>query len=147
MSQFQPANLANGVFAERAAVWFGWVLLASLSVVVLFASLDQQRRSQIEGFAEVTAVGDKAYFKAPDPMKPLTVAVTFHGQPLTPLSPPRHVGARDSRMLRAGQDDSGVYRIYVNSQSGEDAKRPGEDYFLKTGPDEYLEVRPERVVK
>ncbi len=50
-------------------------------------------------------------------------------------------------MLRAGQDDSGVYRIYVNSQPDEDAKRAGEDYFLKTGPDEYLEVRPERAVK
>ncbi len=88
MSQYQPSNLATGVFAERAAVWFGWALLASFAVVVLFASLDTQRRSQLEGFAEVTAVGDKAYFKAPDPMKPLTVAVTFHGQALTPVSPP-----------------------------------------------------------
>ena len=119
---------------------------ASFAVVVLFASLDQQRRSQLESFAEVTAVGDKAYFKAPDPMKPLTVAVTIRGRP-SPVSPPRRVGARDSRMLRRGQDDSGAYRIYVNSQPDEDAKRAGEDYFLKTGPDEYLQVRPEPTVK
>ena len=58
MSQYQPANLATGVFAERAAVWLGWALLASFAVVVLFASLDTPRRAQFEGFAEVTAVGE-----------------------------------------------------------------------------------------
>jgi hypothetical protein len=143
MSQYQAADLQTGFFAERAAVWIGWALLAAMATILLLASFDRQHRRGLETFKEVTGVGDQAFFKEPDAVGGAPAAtVIFKGQALVPVTP-KHISERDARMLRVGDDDSGAYRIYVNRESAEAGNKREADYFLKLGNDEYLNVRPE----
>jgi hypothetical protein len=141
MSQYQPADLQTGFFAERSAVWIGWALLAAFSTILLLASFDVQHRRQLETFDEATAVGDQTYFKAPADANAAAATVIFKGQALV-VTASKIVSEHDVRMQRVGVDDSGVYRIYVNHDDAEHAKKGDVHYFLKVGPEKFLELRP-----
>ena len=122
----------------------GLALLAGSLLVALTLVLDRARRESIETTREVTAVGDAAFIAPPgqgDFAKPL---VTLHGQPLHAAGA-RTVRLRDTKMVRAGMDDTGKYSVYSTRESwppGEAsaAQKPSDALFLKTGEGEYLEV-------
>jgi hypothetical protein len=147
MIEYQSANPSTGLFAGRAAGWFGWAILAALAAVILLISQEHRRRTPVETYEELTSVGDHSFFKMPEQAgKNPVAAVIFRGQPLYPAGFHR-LRNSDTKMLRAGSDDSGALRIYMNSEPDPQtrdagAKKSESDYYLKLGEDEYLNVRP-----
>lgn len=146
MNESTPASGSTEIFQAQTAQRLGIVLVAGLALVVIFNALDKPRRTQFERYEEVTAVGDKAWFRLPETaQKPPPAAAKFRGQELFPVSY-KTVEIRDTKMLRVGDDDSGLLRIYasrepVPPQEGEVEKKGETFYFLKTGTGEYIKVR------
>ncbi len=135
------------LFARKHAIRAGAAVLAGLTLVLVFTTLDHSRRSTLEKTAQTTAVGDRAFLLLPAiSQKPPAAAANFRGQALYPVSYAR-LEIRDSRMIQAGSDDSGAFHIYttrehVPLQDGE-IEAPGVPiYFLKTAPDEYVKALP-----
>ncbi len=115
-------------------------MVGALALVAVCTFTSWQGRSRLEAYSEATAVGDKAYYEFSDPKNIPATIVVFRGQPLT-MNAWHHEHTGDSKMLRVGKDDSGAYSIYVPREAtGE--KEAKSEYFLKTGENEYLGLKP-----
>lgn len=114
------------VLGASAAFRLGALLLAGLALVLGLAIVDRQRRAAIEGWEEVTAVGDSAYFVQPSATAAPAV-VSWQGGELRIANGEREK-FRDTQMRRAGTAASAGISIYEK-----DGRR-----FVKIAPGEYL---------
>ncbi len=126
----QPAQVFGGATAFRV----GAVLLIGIALVLALAIFDRQRRAQIEGWQEVTAVGDVKFFAPPsDPAAP--AAISWEGR-LFQIPAGERVKLRDTEMHVAGSDAAAGITIYRQlDPKGSDA---AERYYVKVAPGEYL---------
>jgi hypothetical protein len=109
-----------------AAFGLGAALLAGLVLVLALAMFDRQRLAQIEGWEEVTAVGDRAYFVPPSASAAPAVVKWDAGVWKVTASEPEKM--RDTQMRRVGRDEATGVTIYTS----------GECFYVKTAPGEYL---------
>ena len=135
----EPASGAEApFFGVKSALQLGAALLGALALIATLSLVDRGRLAALESFAELTAVGDTAYFKVPADSQELTLpAVTLNGQPLFPVANTLHE-LRDTEMIRAGRDATTGLTIYQPRK----ALSGGRDdaYFLKVGPKQYVKV-------
>jgi hypothetical protein len=133
------------MFGTRAARILAGTLILALAIITYFAAGDRLRRSELETFERVTAVGDTAYVAIPE-IPGSTPLATLAGKPLYALSK-EVVEARDSRMQLVERDATTGRGVYAATQPVEtkegDRPRAGEKlYFLKVKTDEYLMAGP-----
>jgi hypothetical protein len=116
----------------------GAALLPGLAVVLALAIFDRQRRPQIEGWEETTAVGDATYFVPPsDSAAP--ALVSWDAGVLKVVTAER-VKCRDTQMRRAGRDPATGVSIYHPTVPPHTAVAP--HFHVKVAPGEYLPATP-----
>ena len=136
--------LDSHIFHRPIAVRLGEGLLAGFALWIFAAGSDAVNRHQLETFKEVTAVGDRAYLPVrPGQEQNSTASLLFQGKRLLPAGSQK-AEVRDSKMIRAGKDDSGSYHLYTTasdeSVTADEAEQKN-TYYLKLAPNEYLRVR------
>ena len=142
-----PSDSSPAFQGARAAVGLGVALLSAMALVTGFTAFDRSRRSKLETFEQVTAVGDTDYFKATK--KELIIGTklaAFGEQPLY-LASRERVEIRDSRTRFSGRDAATGAGIYTTSEpiklSDDAALTDGAKFFfLKIEPDGYLAMQP-----
>jgi len=126
----------------RAALYLGGTLLAGLVLVLAMVLHDNAHRSQLEVIKESSAAGDTHYFKIPDPApaEPFPAVAQLEGKPLYPVGYKRHE-KREADMQPLAKDAATGLTIYQAPAKAKD-QEDTRTYFLKTGPGEFLKVRP-----
>jgi hypothetical protein len=135
MNESSPSDSrATPIFGGRAAFGLGAMQLAGFVLVLALATFDRQRRVQIEGWEEVTAVGDRAFFVPPaDSAAP--AVLSWDAGTLTVAAGER-TEIRDTQMRRAGRDQSAGIAIYRHAAPGKAEAAGG--FYVKVAPGEYL---------
>lgn len=117
---------------EPWAAWIAVAILAMVASVGAFTLWDRGHTSALEAVLTPTAVGDTHYVPArPSGLK-------YRNRNLDFVSEAK---VRDSKLLRVGNDDSGVYFLYRPEDEKEGLLK--DRYFMKVQPNEYIEVRAE----
>jgi hypothetical protein len=120
--------------------WAAGIALATLLLVgsvAVFTVWDRGRTASIEEAVTPTAVGDMHFVREPAGKKG-PIGLKYQGQKLDMVSEHK---IRDSKLVRVGTDDSGVYWIY---RPADESEGLGKDRFLmKTAVNEYVEVTGE----
>jgi hypothetical protein len=114
----------------RWAAWLGAALVAGFALVAGVAAYDHAHRAELERVEEPSAVGDAHFISLPG-----EAAGTFGAFQGSPLHGTRRIKRRDSKMWKAGLDDSGTFYIYRST----DPKENG-TLFLKIANDTFLEL-------
>jgi len=120
----------------RPAALLGAALLAGLLALTIFAALDRSRVGELERFSETTAVGDKVFYRVPQPPpQPPAPVATLQGRSLVPISYEKFEW-RDTRMRAVARDPATRLTIYQTREPREDAA-----FFVKLRNHEYLRLR------
>jgi hypothetical protein len=119
---------------KKPAAILGGALLAGFLCALVFTVRDERRRHELETVSEPRAVGDSQFFPEPESLAPGQTLARFEGRELI-AAQPEPVEIRDSRMLKAGRDESGAYHIYRPLE-----KENGGFLFLKIGRDRYVKA-------
>jgi hypothetical protein len=120
---------------EPWAAWIGLGTLVLVASVAVFTAWDRAHTSALEEVIMPTAVGDTHFVPEPSGGKG-PINLKYQGQQLDMVSESK---IRDSKLIRAGTDDSGVYSLY---EMDEDGGKNGR-LFMKVGVNEFMEVTPE----
>lgn len=130
----RTAPLSGG----KAAFGLGAGLLIALALVLAVAIVDRQRRTRIEGWEEVTAVGDRTYFIPPSDSAAPAVLTWDAG--VLRIATAEREKFRDTGMRKAGLDRATGVSVYAP------LARPGKEsrsgFYVKVAPGEYLPARP-----
>lgn len=132
MSDAAPAPL----LAPRTATRFALVVLALIAGIVAWSVLERPKAAALEKFEQLTAAGDRHYYKPPDP--PLAIPepiFTWQGRPWAPAIDDK-LKIDDPEMRRVARDEATGLSIY-RPASG---KPPG--YFIKIDPGEFIRLQP-----
>ncbi len=142
MNESTPIETTTDFPGLRVAVRLGAALLVGLAITLALVLRDNARRSALEGIVESTAVGDTHYLPIPEPLppEPFPAVAHLHGQPLIPSGYKRHE-KREADLQPVAKDAATGLTIYQAPIKAKDAREPP-TYFLKTGPGEFLKVRP-----
>jgi hypothetical protein len=128
----------------RVAGFLGGGLLVGLLVLAVFARIDRERVGKLESFSETTAVGDKVYYRVPNPVPNPPVAIaSFGGKSLAPVNYEK-LDLLDTHMQPAARDPKTQLTIYVSRDplpAASGAQADDEFYFVKTASNEYLRLR------
>jgi hypothetical protein len=142
MNESCPTEPVPAFPGQRAAVALCVALLMGLGLALALVLRDNAHRGELEGVVESSAVGDTHYLSIPEPPppEPFPAVAHLHGQPLIPAGYKRHE-KREADLQPLAKDEATGLTIY---QAPVKAKEAGEPptYFLKTGPGEFLKVRP-----
>jgi len=132
-----PAADKEALTIEPWAAWIGLAILAVVAGVALFTLWDRAHTVTLEVVLQPTAVGDTHCVPAPPGGKG-PIGLTYQGRKLDMLSESK---IRDSKLLRAAVDDSGLYILY---RPGDDQEALPKDRFLvKVKTDDFMVVTPE----
>jgi hypothetical protein len=118
--------------------WMAWIALATLLAVgsvAVFTAWDRMRTAELEQVVTPTAVGDTHYVSEPVGGTG-SIGLKYQGQDLQMLSENK---IRDSKMIQAGTDDTGVYSLYRSEDEKVGAAK--ERLYMKVKEDEFIEVR------
>jgi hypothetical protein len=118
---------------EPWAMWIGLATVVLVGAVAAFTAWDRMRESQLEVVVTPTGVGDTQYVAAAATKNGPT-GIKYEG---TELETVADLKERDSKVLRVGSDDSGVYTIY---RPEDEQELPKGRYYMKVRPNEYIEV-------
>lgn len=118
-----------------AAFRLGVALLIGVALMLALTMLDRQRRGKIEGWEEVTAVGDRSFFPPPSSSAAPAVVTWEAGSLTVTAGEPQKM--KDTQMRRAGRDEASGMAIYEHTTPTPGAAR----YFLKVAPGEYLPAK------
>ena len=129
---------------KNSAILLGGALLGGIAGLAIFARVDRERVGVLEHFTETSAVGDKTYYRIPEPPPEPPVAVAkLAGEALVPPSYAKFEW-RDTKMRPVARDPQTRLTIYATREPLPEAK-PGETlYFVKTAANEYLRLRAAR---
>lgn len=138
--------MINDETASEESVMFGgrWAaglcagLILGFGVITVFSYSDASRRGVLEHFVQSRGVGDAALFPVPAVLEPGKPVASFEGRMLYPENL-KSTKMRDSRMIRAGLDDTKAFSVYHSTEKG---TKPDE-LFLKVSDERYLKVRLE----
>jgi len=131
-----PTPEKEALTLEPWQAGIGLAMVVLIAGVAMFTAWDRMHNSALETVVTPTAVGDMHFVPEPKGEKgPL--ALKYQGRQLDMVSESK---LRDSRLIRVGSDDSGVYTIY----RPEDEKLIPKDHFLmKIKTNEFMEVSSE----
>ncbi len=128
-------NASEEFAGGKLAAALGAALLLGFAVVTAVAAYDKSRLAALEQITEPTAVGDRAFFPAPEKIEPEKSLLTFGGKALYGVE---RIKSYDGRMLKAGMDDSQSFIVYRADSSKADRAN---FYFLKIADERYLKAR------
>ena len=126
---------SSKIFGQTWAVRLGAAFLLGYAVVTGFAMYENSHRATIERTDEPTAIGDKTFFPAQEPVDKSLPLAHFDGHALYFAG---WQEAGDAFMLKAGMDDTRTYSVYkMEGAKGEEA-----DYlYLRTKPGYYARTK------
>jgi hypothetical protein len=120
---------------EPWAAWIGVATLVVVAAVAAFSLIEHFQTGQIDRVVMPTAVGDDHYIQEPAGGAG-SIGLKYQGHKLAKISEDK---VRDSRLIRIGTDDSGVYSIY-RPEGEKELSLPKDHYYMKTAPDIFMEV-------
>jgi hypothetical protein len=132
-----PGAEKEAVTIEPWAARIGLGTLALVASVAVFTAWDHAHTGTLEDVAMPTAVEDTHFVQAPMG-KAGPIGVQYQGQKLDMVTERK---IRDSRVIRVGMDDSGVYSIYRRQEEKEGGRKEG--LFVKVRVNEFMEVKEE----
>jgi hypothetical protein len=118
--------------------WMAWIGLATLLAVgsvAAFTAWDRMHTGELEQVITPTAVGDTHCVSEPGGGTG-PIGLKYEGEELEMVSENK---IRDSKMIREGADDSGVYSIYRSEDEKAGASK--ELMYVKVKTDEFIEVK------
>lgn len=131
----QPAEpTATPMFGQKAAFTLGAVLIAAFGIVLAFTARDNARRSEIETVTQPRAVGDEQFVALAEPLDVSQPVARFEGRSLF-VQETDPIEARDSKMMKAGRDESGRFFVYRSPEP-----KDAEFHFLKTAHGRYVKA-------
>ena len=120
--------------------WAAGIALGTLILVAgvaAFTAWDRFHNAALEEIITPTAVGDTEYVREPAGGAG-PIGLKLQGQNLDMLSESK---IRDSKLIRIGADDSGVYSLY---RSEDEKEGPAKGHFyMKVATNEFIEVTEE----
>jgi hypothetical protein len=119
---------------KKPAAILGGALLAGLLCALIFTVRDEGRRRELETVSEPRAVGDSQFFPESASLASGQTLARFEGRELV-AAEGEPVEIRDSRMLKAGSDESGAFQVYRPLD-----KENNGFLFLKIGRDKYVKA-------
>ncbi len=119
---------------EPWAARIGLGTLAMVAGVAMFTAWDRTRTGGLEAASTPTAVGDTHFVKEPTGGTG-PIGLRYQGRQLDVVVESK---IRDSKLIRVGTDESGVFAIYRLEEGGSK-----ERLFVKEAVNEFLEVRRE----
>jgi hypothetical protein len=131
-----PTADKEAVTIEPWAAVIGAGTLVLVTAVAIFTAWDHAHTASLETVATPTAVGDEHFVTVPKGGTS-SIGIKYHGDLLDIVQESK---LRDSRLIQAGMDDSGVYTIY---HLDEEKAEKNERLFLKAGDNDFVEVRKE----
>lgn len=124
------------MFAGQTATLFAAVFLMAIAAVVAFSAWDATRRTALEGFSEVTGVGDFQTFKIPTPAPAVPpIVLSWQGKSYAP-STYKKAKIDDTEMRRVHRDEATGLTLYYPA-----GKSPS-DLFIKVEEGRYLPLQP-----
>lgn len=136
MNEASPADSnPTPILGGAAAFRVGALLLIGIALSLALAILDRQRRPSIEGWQEVTAVGDKPYYALPSDPAAAAMVVTEAGQ--FKISTTERTKLKDTQMRRAGRDTVTGVHIYRTEPPQTPVR-----LYVRIAPGEYLPAVP-----
>jgi len=131
------ASEAPPLFAPRAAMWLGVVVLVGFAAVLACTLRDAGREDELEHFDQITALGDTHYFVVPSPPpNPPVAIVQWQGRAWVPVDFEKR-DLRDTQMLRIGRDEISGLTLYPPArghEAGRDFRQTGHRQLLPTAP-------------
>ena len=135
MSRSTDAN-PEPLFAGRTALMLAAVFLMGIAAVVAFSAWDATRRSAIEEFSQVTAVGDTNTYKIPTPPPAVPAPVlTWEGRQYAPTTY-KKAKIDDTEMRRLHRDEATGLTLYYPA-----SKDPAAGLFIKVEEGRYLPLK------
>jgi hypothetical protein len=123
---------------EPWAAAIGLALLVIVTGVTIFTAWDRMRNGALEEVVTPTAVGDMHF--VPEPSGGAgSVGLQYKGRKLDMAGAAK---LRDSKLIRVGMDDTGVYTLYRLEEEKQEGAHP-EQLYLKIGVNEFMRVTPE----
>jgi len=113
------------ILGQSWVVRLGAAMLLAYALITGFAVYQAAHRAAIEKVNAPTALGDKAYFPNPGSFDPSTPMANFEGHSLYFVD---WLGTTDSKMIRAGMDDTNSFVVY---KLGEAKGAEAGYYYLK----------------
>jgi hypothetical protein len=127
-----PSAEKEAVTIEPWAVGIGLGTLVLVASVAVFTAWDRAHTGAQEDVVTPTAVGDTHFVQEPAGGKG-PIGLKYEGQKLDVVSESK---IRDSKLIQAGTDDSGVYSLYrLEEEEGKKGR-----LFMKVGLNEFVEV-------
>lgn len=130
-------NQRMGPTSLAAARNLAMALVVALGLMAAFTHWDRSRREALEAITEPTAAGDMQFVPAgEDVERPLG---TYQGRTLFGDSVKK---LDDSKMLKAGTDDSGSFAVYrLDPKKAEKSGADPDALYLKTAANRYIKTR------
>ncbi|HEX4086345.1 MAG TPA: hypothetical protein VHY22_15630 [Chthoniobacteraceae bacterium] len=126
--------------ARTIEPWAAGVAISTLALVTLvaiFTAWDRAHTAELDTVITPTAVGD-THFVAEPGKGSGPLGIKYEGHALDMVA---EMKMRDSRLLREGMDDSGVYAIY---RPADDADAlPKDHYYVKAADNLFIEAAKE----
>jgi hypothetical protein len=132
-----PGPDKEAVTIEPWAFGIGLGTLVLVASVAAFTAWDRTHTASLEEVITETAVGDTHFIQEPKG-RTGPIGLKYQGQNLDMVSENK---IRDSKLIRVGADDSGVYSVYRLEEEKEGSKN--ERLFMKAGANEFVEVTEE----
>jgi hypothetical protein len=132
-----PGAEKEALTIEPWAAGIGLATLALVASVALFTAWDRAHTAALEAVITPTAVGDTHYVRGPAGRSG-PIGLKYQGRNLDVVLESK---VRDSRLIRVGTDDSGVYSLYRPEDEKEALLK--DRFFMKVGPNQFIEVTEE----
>ena len=132
-----PGAEKEALTIEPWAVGIGLATLAVVGSVAVFTAWDRAQTTALEAVVTPTAVGDPHYVRKP-PSGAGPIGLKYQGQKLDMVTEDK---IRDSKLIRVGTDDSGVYWLYRPEE--ENQGLPKDRFLMKVGTNDFIEVTGE----
>jgi hypothetical protein len=132
-----PSAEKEALTIEPWAVWIALATLVLIAGVAAFTAWDRVRDASVEDVVTPTAVGDTHYVEKPNAGAG-PIGLKYQGKALAMVGERK---IRESKLIRAGSDDSGTFTLY--RPADERKALPKDRFYMKVKTNDFMEVTSE----